>query len=125
MNYKKRSELEGDILPGRIITKATGKDSPLLSKKMTMGFGRYCEEAGVMEPHHHAEEIVYVLDCKDAWTRYGGAPDNLLHKLPLEKGMTMLFDELEWHVFEYGKGGFLEIIFFYGQTDNIRPEEIK
>ncbi|MCL1854764.1 MAG: hypothetical protein FWF86_03435 [Clostridia bacterium] len=125
MNYKKRGELQGDFLPGRIITKVTGKDSPMKSKKMTMGFGRYCKEAGIMAPHQHAEEIVYVVDCKGAWTRYGGTPDNLLYKLSLEKGMTMLFDELEWHVFEYEEDGFLEIIFFYGQTDNIRPEEIK
>ena len=34
------------------------------------------------------------------------------------------FDELEWHVFEYDKGGSLTIIVIYGQVDKIRPEEI-
>ena len=111
-------------MPGRIITKAVGRDSPIASEKMTIGFGKYCAQAGPMEPHNHAEETVYIVDAKDGWVRYGGEPDSLLHKMALEPGMTLHFDELEWHVFEYGEGGFVEIIFIYGQTENIRPEEI-
>ena len=42
----------------------------------------------------------------------------------LEPGMTLYFDELEWHVFGYDLGGYVDIIFFYGQVNNIRPEEI-
>lgn len=125
MEARKKSELKGDVLPGRIITKVVGKDSPIVSKKMSIGFGKYCAEAGPMEPHNHAEETVYIVDAQNGWVRYGGEPDNLLHKMTLEKGMTLHFDELEWHVFEYGEGGFVEIIFIYGQTENIRPEEIQ
>ena len=125
MEAKKKDELFGEKLPGRIITKVVGKDSPVASEKMTIGFGKYCDEAGPMQPHNHAEETVYIVDARNGWVRYGGEPDCLLHKMELEKGMMLHFDELEWHVFEYGEGGFVEIIFIYGQTENIRPEEIE
>lgn len=89
-----------------------------------MGFARYSEEIGPMEPHHHAEEIVHVLSAHNAWVRYGSGSDRLGSPVPLEPGITLHFPELEWHVFEFGVDGLLEIIYFYGQVDNIRPEEI-
>ena len=89
-----------------------------------MGFGRYSEEIGPMDPHHHAEEIVHVLNAHNAWVRHGPAPSKLGSPVPLEAGITLHFPELEWHVFEFGANGVLEIIYFYGQVDNIRPEEI-
>ena len=91
---------------------------------MTMGFAKYCEEAGNMEPHRHAEEIVFILEAKNGWLRYGDDLDHLDKKVILKPGMTLHVPELEWHVFEYGKKGCVEIIFIYGQTENIRPEEI-
>ena len=124
MEYRKKEELKGDVLPGRIITNVVGKNAPIESKKMSVGFGKYCAQAGPMQPHNHAEETVYIVDAQEGRVRYGGEPDRLLHEMKLEKGMTLHFDELEWHVFEYGEGGFVEIIFIYGQTENIRPEEI-
>ena len=36
----------------------------------------------------------------------------------------MHFPELEWHVFGYEAGGFLDALCIYGQVTNIRPEEI-
>ena len=47
---------------------------------MTMGYARYSAEAGPMDPHHHAEEIVVVLTSQDGYVRYGGfgeQPDEL------------------------------------------------
>lgn len=77
-----------------------------------------------MEPHHHAEEIVYILSVVGGWVRYGDSKDELPEKLALESGMTLHISELMWHVFEFSEGGHIDIIFFYGQVDNIRPEEI-
>ena len=37
----------------------------------------------------------------------------------------MHFPELEWHVFGYDEGGFLDALCIYGQVTNIRPEEIQ
>jgi len=54
-------------LIGRVIQDAIGKDGFMKSNKMTMGFDHYSEECGEMEPHHHAEETVYLLNAKDGW----------------------------------------------------------
>ena len=64
MKYCRREELREDVLPGRIIANAVGKDAAIESEKMTVGFGRYCAEAGPMAPHNHAEETVYIIDAK-------------------------------------------------------------
>ncbi len=124
MRIIRRATLEQLHLPGRIIQKAVGKDAASSSTRMTMGFGHYSEESGPMEPHHHAEEIVYILDAKDSWVRIGPSPDRLGNPVPLEAGMTLHFPQLEWHAFEFGHTGYVDIMFFYGQVDNIRPEEI-
>ena len=124
MELRRRNELDPQDLPGRIIENAVGGNGPIMSKKMTVGFATYCEKVGAMQPHHHAEETIYVVSSDRGWTRYGDTPDNLLYKQPLEAGMILHFDELEWHVFEYEPGGSVQIIFIYGQVDNIRPEEI-
>ncbi len=124
MKLIRRNQIEKIFLPGRMIQKAVGKDGLSSSGKMTMGFAHYSEQSGPMEPHHHAEEIVYILDTKDGWVRKGTAKENLGHKIKIVAGMTLHFPHLEWHVFEYKKGGFVDIIFFYGQIEKIRPEEI-
>jgi hypothetical protein len=125
MDLIKREPLKKECLPGRVIQKAVGKDAPSKSGKMSMGFAHYSDESGPMEPHHHAEEIVYVLKAKDGWVRIGDAPDKLGDSIYLEAGMTLHFPLLEWHVFEFKPGGHVDIIFFYGQVDQIRPEEMK
>ena len=125
MKLIKRSELHQEKLPGRTIQKAVGKDCFSTSARMTMGFATYSEESGPMAPHHHAEEIIYVTDAKDAWVRYGESEDELTTRVDLEEGMTLHFPSLEWHVFEFEDGGYLDVIFFYGQVDQIRPEEMK
>ena len=125
MDLIKRVDLKKEFLPGRAIQKAVGKDAPSASEKMTMGFARYSDDSGPMEPHHHAEEIVYILNTKEGWVRNGAAFDQLGAPITLEAGMTLHFPQLEWHVFEFKPGGFVDIIFFYGQVNQIRPEEIK
>jgi hypothetical protein len=120
-----RDEAIEQRLPGRIIQSVVGKTGVQQSRKMTMGFGHYSAASGPMEPHHHAEEIVYIVNAERGYVRWGPAKDNLTQMAALEAGMTLHFPELEWHVFEYEEGGFVDIIFFYGQTDNIRPEEIQ
>jgi len=123
MQRIKREDLEEVHLPGRVVQKAVGKDAASLSKRMTMGFARYSEESGPMEPHRHAEEIVYILSARNSWVRHGRRADRLGPAIPLEAGMILHFSELEWHVFELGEGGQVDLIFFYGRVDNIRPEE--
>jgi hypothetical protein len=124
MKYFTREELDQIRLPGRAIQKAVGKDSFSPSGKMTVGFALYSAESGPMEPHQHAEEVVYVLDAKDGWVRYGPEKDRLGERIGLEPGMILHNPPLEWHVFGYEEGGYLDILFVYGQVDHIRPEEM-
>ena len=123
MKFFHRNELKKYNLPGRIIQKAVGKDGESTSKKMTVGFAHYSVASGPMEPHHHAEETVYIIDTHGGRIRFGSKKDQLGDPIPLKPGIILHIPELEWHVFEYNKGGYVDIIFIYGQTVNIRSEE--
>ncbi|ONG51800.1 hypothetical protein BKE38_15655 [Pseudoroseomonas deserti] len=124
MKVLQRDELIQEPLPGRVLQRAIGRDSASASGKMTVSFCRYAAESGPMEPHHHAEETVVILDARDGWIRKGPAKDDLPEKVPVTAGTILHFAELEWHVFEYGPGGFIDACCIYGQVDNIRPEDI-
>jgi len=124
MEILTREKLKNETLPGRGIQKAIGKDGHSHSSRMTMGFVRYSAEYGSMEPHQHAEETLFILDAKDGWVRFGESKNNLKEKIFLQPGMILHIPELEWHVFGFEQGGFVDAIFFYGQVENIRPEEI-
>ncbi|MDO4960422.1 MAG: cupin domain-containing protein [Eubacteriales bacterium] len=126
MELLRRDDLNVQMLPGRIITNIVGKGSayPEQSEKMTICFAHYSAESGPMEPHNHAEETVVVLSGTKCYVKYGDAKDNLTEKRELKAGDAMHFPELEWHVFGYEEGGYLDVICIYGQVDNIRPEDI-
>jgi hypothetical protein len=124
MKHFRRSELNPLSLPGRVIQNAVGKDGLSTSTRVTVGFARYSAESGAMEPHNHAEEVVYILDAKNGWVRYGPERDKLGERVTLERGMVLHSPPLEWHVFGYDEGGHVDIVFIYGQVDNIRPEDI-
>lgn len=124
MDFVARNEITRNELPGRVVQNAVGQNSAVSSQKMTVSFCRYSAESGPMAPHNHAEESVVVLDCRDAFVRWGSGPDNLDHTVYLHPGDLMHFPELEWHVFGYEEGGFLDALCIYGQVTNIRPEEI-
>jgi len=121
MDLIPRESLKKEMLPGRVIQNVVGKAGPSRSSKMTVGFAHYSEESGPMQPHQHAEEVVHVLDANDGWVRFGPSPDKLGERIPLKKGMTLHTPELEWHVFEYNHGGYVDIIFYYAQIENIFP----
>jgi hypothetical protein len=120
-----RREVPVTSLLGRDLNKAVGKDGFDASAKMTVGWARYSKKSGVMEAHQHAEELLYIIDAKDAWIRFGPTRDKLGERVPFVPATMIHFPELEWHVFEYADDGFADLIFFYGQVDNIRPEDSK
>jgi hypothetical protein len=121
MNVIPRETLKKEMLPGRAIQHVAGKAGASRSGKMTVGFAHYSEESGPMQPHQHVEEAAYVIAAKDGWVRYGPSPDKLGPRVPLKAGTTLHTPDLEWHVFEYDRGGYVDIIFFYAQVDNIFP----
>jgi hypothetical protein len=118
-----RDSLPQAELIGRIIQKAVGKDGFDRSSKMTIGFGHYANEYGRMEPHRHAEEVLYIIDASKGWFRIGPARDTLGERIPFIPGTLVHFNEMEWHTFEFDDDGFVDLIFIYGQVDNIRPED--
>lgn len=123
MKVINRNSLPQVELAGRIIQKAVGKDGFDRSSKMTIGFGRYANEYGPMEPHRHAEEVLYIINAEKSWFRIGSARNKLGERIPFVPGMMVHFDEMEWHTFEFDDDGFVDLIFIYGQVDNIRPED--
>ncbi len=110
-------------LPGRRIQTVAGKGAVSASARMTMGFSHYSDESGPMQPHQHAEEICYVLESANGWVERGESPEHLAQPTSLSPGMTLHIPALGWHVFRWLPGGHLDIIFFYGQVDHIRPED--
>jgi len=123
MQVIKRQQIHATKLPGRMIQTVAGKGAFSPSTKMTMGFAHFSDDSGPTEVHQHAEEICYVLSAKDCWIEAGNTPDRLGNPISIEVGMTLHIPPLEWHVFRWKLGGYLDILFFYGQVDNIRPEE--
>jgi len=123
VEYINKNEIKIESLPGRGLQKAIGKDSVFASDSMSVGYAIYSEEYGVMEPHAHAEETIIVTKSKNGWISWGDDASELTHKVELKEGMIMHIPQNLWHVFTYDKGGYVEIIFIYGTSDNIRPEE--
>ena len=124
MEFVKRENIQKKELPGRVVQNAVGRNSAIASEKMTVSICRYSAESGPMAPHNHAEESILVWDSQNAYVCWGSAPDRLEHKRYLRRGDVLHFPTLEWHVFGYDEGGYLELVCIYGQVDNIRPEEI-
>jgi hypothetical protein len=123
MKVINRNSLQHVELIGRGIQKAVGKDGFDKSSKMTIGFARYANEYGRMEPHRHAEEVLYIINAKKGWIRSGSARDKLGERIPFVPRTLVHFAEMEWHAFEFDDDGFVDLIFIYGQVDNIRPED--
>jgi hypothetical protein len=123
MRATHRDRVAVDPLPGRGIRRFVGRDSALASEAMTVGIARYADEFGPMAAHNHAEETVYILSAERAWVRWGPGPDDLPERIDLEPGVVITTPALEWHVFEWEPGGHIELLFIYGQVDDIRPED--
>ena len=96
MRTTTRTAVAVDPLPGRGIRRFVGRDSALPSEEMTVGTARYADEFGPMEPHHHAEETVYVLSADRAWVRWGSSPGSLNERVDLETfaGAASFMDEV-------------------------------
>lgn len=121
MKLVKRSGVTKNPLPGRVLQLVVGQSGAVSpSDVITYGYATYSGESGPMAPHHHVEEIVYILESVNGYVRFGGKgeePNELGDRIPLEAGMTLHFPDQEWHVFEYEPGGFVDILFFYAHPD--------
>lgn len=123
LEYVNKNDVSIEALPGRGLLRIIGKNSCFDSNSMSVGYALYSEEYGIMEPHRHAEETVIITAAKDGYVSWGDQANNLRHSLKLESGMVLHIPENEWHVFTYDQGGYVEIIFIYGNSENLRPED--
>jgi hypothetical protein len=112
MKVFQRDQIPSNALPGRRIWNAVSADGFSTSEKVKCGFARYAAEYGALEPHVHGEEVCYVLSAEKGRVRFGSTRENLDQELSLETGMVIHAPAGEWHVFEYGEGGHIEIVFF-------------
>lgn len=123
MEYIQKNEESIEVLPGRGLIRAVGKNSALESQNMTVGYALYNESFGEMEPHCHAEETVIITKSENGYVSWGNDKNDLTHTLKLETGMILHIPEGEWHRFHYEEKGNVDIIFIYGSTENCRPED--
>ena len=123
MEFVYKDELPIETLPGRGIRKAVGSESYFTSTNMSVGYAMYNYEYGPMEPHQHDEETVIITHSNMGWMSWGDSKTNLPNRVELVEGMVIHIPNGEWHVFNYDEGGSVEIIFVYGTTANLRPEE--
>ncbi len=123
MDIVEKKDIPRVDLKGRSIRSAVGVESFSHSEKMTVGFALYNELYGKMEPHRHAEEVIYIVDAQKGYIRYGSDQSILDKDVHLKPGMLLHIMENEWHMFDFDEGGFIEVIYIYGQVDNIRPEQ--
>lgn len=119
MQLIRREGLPKLWMPGRMVQKAVGKQGSSISARMTMGFALFSEETDPMEPHCHAEETVYVISARDGWIRVGRESAQLGPEMYLEAGMVLHLSDGEWHVFEHAEGGHVDVVFFFGQVEDI------
>jgi len=111
-----RNEITKARLPGRLIQRAIGSESFSTSSSLSIGFAHYSVESGPMEPHKHAEEVIYILDSQDGWAEYGPEKDQLPNRVNLNRGMVLHIPENEWHAIRYADGGSVDILFVYAMA---------
>lgn len=123
MECVNKNDIELDALPGRGLIRAVGKKSHFDSNTMSVGYARYSAEYGVMEPHQHVEETVIITSVHNGWVEWGNEKNELHNRTKLEEGMILHIPDGEWHAFTYDNDGYIEIIFIYSGTENVRPED--
>ena len=119
-----REQIGAGRLPGRTIQSAVGREAFSPCAAMTVGFARYPAESGPMKPHRQVEEVVFVLDAKNGWARFGPAEHEPGERIALEAGRVLHNPTPEWPVFGYDERGFGDIVFVHGRVGSIRPEQI-
>ena len=101
---------------GRTTNAAFGKEgvAKIATTDCFVGYATFSPKYGKMKPHYHEDEIMYVVDAKNAFVRYGDAQDHMINVDALQKGDIIRARNGEWHIFEFdGEDGFLELVPFF------------
>jgi hypothetical protein len=113
MDHFRRDDVEAGVIPGRVVQRAIGLAGRSPSELLSFGFARFSAAAGVMEPHCHGEEAMFVLDARDGWVEFGPSADELTGRCDLSAGTVLHVQPDEWHVFRHADDGFVDILFVF------------
>lgn len=112
--------------PGRLIQRIFGNKAVCETELANMGFAHFSEaEYGPMSCHYHEDEIIYVLDAKDAYTLYGDSKASMTNRMELCAGDVLRYHAGERHIFKFSTpDGYLDILFFFSQgTTHVIEDE--
>ncbi len=116
MDFVLRKDIKKIDAPSRVIQRAFGFDATVYVDNANMGFARFEAALGKMPAHVHEDEIIYVLEAKNAVVTYGKSENEMTQKRQLGTGDLIRFHEGEWHVFDFtSEDGFMDILFFFSQ----------
>jgi len=117
MEYFKREDALRVNASGRLIQRIFGNNSACEIDNANMGFAHFSEEEyGKMPCHYHEDEIIYILEVRDAYTEYGETRESMNNRKELKAGDVLRFHNGEFHVFKFtSKEGYLDILFFFSQ----------
>ena len=128
MDHLKREDLTEKKMLGRVTSAAIGLEgvAAVATDDAFVGYATFAPKYGEMKPHYHENEIMYVVDAKDASVIYGPAQDAMDSRDILAKGDIIRARDGEWHKFEFASDdGFLDLIAFFAvpMCHTIEPKE--
>lgn len=116
MDHLRREDCPVRIMQGRTTSIAIGAEgfAAIGTDDAFAGYATFAPKYGVMKPHYHENEIMYIVEAKDAFVRFGDSPDNMVKRYELHAGEIIRARNGEWHIFEFSdETGFLDIIPFF------------
>ena len=118
MDLLKRDELDSKRMLGRTIARAMG-DNAAVSDEISCGYARFSLADGMMIPHKHEREIIYVIDAKGCSTRFGTEKERMDQSFKLEAGDLLRYHEGEWHIFDMeDEESYLDIFWLFSCPQN-------
>lgn len=130
MDHLRRENLPEKQMLGRVTSAAIGAEgiAAVAADDAFAGYATFAPKYGKMKPHYHENEIMYVVDAKGAYVRFGKTEQTMDTKEALQQGDIIRAREGEWHMFEFdSEDGFLDLIAFFAvpMCHTIEPKEEK
>ena len=116
MDHLRREDLPAREMGGRVGSAAIGMEgvAAVAADDAFCGYATFSPKYGTMKPHYHENEIMYIVDARDAFVRFGETKDTMNQREPLKKGEIIRARDGEWHIFEFdSEDGFLDIVAFF------------
>jgi quercetin dioxygenase-like cupin family protein len=124
MDHVKRSDIPAREMAGRIGAPVFGENAYIHADDAFMAYVTFAPKYGTMETHYHDDEMMYVVDSKDAYVRYGASKDKLDGKDQLFPGDLIRARKDEWHRFDFDSDdGYLDMVIFFATPKPVTINE--